>query len=61
MDKNIPSELVFNLPQIKFTGKSGVKKLNVVVHAKVDDSSQLYDYLNKMVLEQMNEEDKYKR
>jgi hypothetical protein len=54
-DSNHP-ELTFNLPPIKFSGKSSVKELAVTVHVSLDESNRLNEFLLKEVLKQSEKE-----
>lgn len=56
MKDDIPSELVFDLPPIKFAGRSAVKSLAVTVHAHLDESNRLNEYLLKEILKQSEKE-----
>jgi len=49
MKDNVASELVFNLPPIKFSGRSTVKELAVTVYVLADESNRLNEFLLKQM------------
>jgi hypothetical protein len=56
MKDNTPSEVVFDLPPIKFSGRSAVKELAVTVHATVDKENRVLEFLNKEIMKRMQGE-----
>lgn len=56
MKDDVPSELVFDLPPIKFIGRSAVKELAVTVHIRSDKSNRLNEFLLKEIQKQSKNE-----
>lgn len=56
MKDDIPSEIVIDLPPIKFSGKSAVKELAVIVHVYPDEPNRLNEFLLKRIQEQSGKE-----
>jgi len=52
MKDDIPSEIVFDLPLIKFSGRSAVKKLAVTAHITAVKDDRILEFLNKEIMKQ---------
>ncbi|NCQ65798.1 MAG: hypothetical protein GW754_03055 [Candidatus Pacebacteria bacterium] len=61
MKDDIPSEIVFDLPLIKFSGRSAVKKLAVTAHITAVKDDRILEFLNKEIMKQTLEENKGKK
>ncbi len=61
MKDDVPSELVFDLPPIKFSGRSAVKELAVTVHATVDKDNRVLEFLNREIMKLVQEENEGKK
>jgi len=56
MKDDILSDVVSDLPTIKFSGRSAVKELAVTVHAAVDKENRVLEFLNQKIKALIQEE-----
>lgn len=61
MKDDIPSEIVFDLPPIKFSGRSAVKELKVTAHITSVKDDRILEFLNKEIMKQTLEENRGKK
>lgn len=61
MKNDVPSRLVFDLPPIKFSGRSTVKELAVTVNVTVDKDNRVLEFLNTEIMKLVQEENEGKK